>query len=186
MPRYELVIPQAQQLAFGRFAGRRAQNVLEDLLPHLWNVELAVEHEPAVDVHVLFEPLVHRRVGSELDGGRWLRAEHRAAAGCEADEVSAARDLPSRSHRVVAGRIHEHEARLIDRFGVLVNRLQRRRSPLHRRTKRLLENVREPARLIAWADDAVELSVLTARVLLPPGKAIEELATYLWCHRAAR
>ena len=68
--------------------------------------------------------LIHRRVGRKLDRRRRLAAEHAAAPGGEADEVGAARDLPGGRHRVVAGRVHEHEALLGDRL---------RRSSAHRR-----------------------------------------------------
>ena len=82
---------------------------------------------------------------------------------------------PVDGHRVVARRVHEHEAGLVDRLGVFVHRLQRRGAALHRRAERLLEDVGQAAGLVARADDAVELAVVAARVLLPPGEAVEQL-----------
>ena len=72
--------------------------------PALLHRLLAVEDGAAVDVHVVFHALVQRRVGRDLDRRRGLAAEHAAAAGGEADDVGAARDLAGRGDRVVAGR----------------------------------------------------------------------------------
>src|SRR5262249_37287839 len=62
----------------------------------------------------------------------------------------------------------------------------RRGAAFHRRAERLLEDVGEAAGLVAWADDAVELAVVAARVLLPPREAVEELAPDLGADRAPR
>ena len=51
----------------------------------------AVEDVAAVDVHVVLHAAVGVVVGGELDRGRRLEAEGRAAAGGEGDDVAAAR-----------------------------------------------------------------------------------------------
>ena len=78
--------------------------------PHCCTRLVAVEDRAAVDVHVVFHALIHRRVGRQLDRRRRLAAEHAAAPGGEAHQVRAARHLAGRRHRVVARRVHEHEA----------------------------------------------------------------------------
>src|SRR4051794_39899162 len=111
-PWRELGAAEIKTLALGRLARRGLEDELENALAALLDALLAFENGAAIDVHVLFHAPVHRRVGGELDRGRRLAAEHAAAAGGEADQIGAARDLPGRGHGIVAGRIHEHEAAL--------------------------------------------------------------------------
>jgi hypothetical protein len=72
----------------------------------------AVEDVAAIDVHVLDHPLVHRRVGGELDRRRRLVAEAGAAAGREDHDIGTRRHLAGDRGRVVAGAVHEDEARV--------------------------------------------------------------------------
>src|SRR5262249_51851335 len=118
-PGRELSAAEGKALALGRLAGSGFQHQVEDALAAFLHALLAVEDGAAIDVHVVFHPLVHRRVGGELDGRRRLAAEHAAAAGGEADEIGAACHLPGRSDRVVAGRVHEHKALLGARLRIM-------------------------------------------------------------------
>ena len=84
------------------------------------------------------------------------------------------------------GRIHEHEARLVDRLGVLVDGLKRRRPALHRRSQRLLEDVRDPALLVSRDHHTIHLALVPAGVFLPPLDAIEQLLPDFGRDRSAR
>src|SRR5579871_845174 len=92
-----------EAFALGRLAGSGLEHQLEDPFAALLHRFLAVEDGAAIDVHVIFHPPEHRRVGGELDGRRGLAAKHAAAAGGEADEIGAARNLSCGRDRVVAG-----------------------------------------------------------------------------------
>jgi len=102
-PGRKLGAAKVKALALGRLARGRLQDEIEDALAALLDALLAFEDGAAIDVHVLFHALVHGRVGGELDRGRGLAAEHAAAAGGEADEIGAARDLARCGDRIVAG-----------------------------------------------------------------------------------
>src|SRR5882672_11722602 len=93
-PRRKLGAAEIKTLALGRLARCGLQHQLKDALAALLHGLLAVEDGAAIDVHVVFHPGVHRRVGRKLDRRRGLAAEHAAAAGGEANEVGAARHLP--------------------------------------------------------------------------------------------
>src|SRR5580698_3793742 len=93
-PGRELRAAEVKTFTFGRLARGGLQHEIEDALAALLHGFLAVEDGAAIDVHVVFHPLVHRGVGRELDRGRGLAAEHAAAASGKADHVGAARDLP--------------------------------------------------------------------------------------------
>src|ERR1700709_325948 len=67
-----------------RLAGGGLEHEVEDALAALLHALLAVEDGAAIDVHVVFHALEHRRIGRELDGGRRLAAEHAAASRGEA------------------------------------------------------------------------------------------------------
>src|SRR3990172_13272388 len=131
LPGHELVLAQAQFLAPGLVARGGAQDELEDLFTHLVHAGRAIHDLAAIDVHILLQLAVHRRIGGELDRRRGLAAERRAAAGGEAHHVGAARDLPRGRYRVVARRVHEHEALLLYRLGVTVHLHQRPRPAFH-------------------------------------------------------
>src|ERR1700728_3501783 len=108
-PGREFGAAEIEAFALGRLTGSGFQHQVENPLAALLHALLAVEDGAAIDVHVVFHALVHRRVGRKLDRGRRLAAEHTAAAGGEADEIGASSHLPRRRDRVVAGRIHEHK-----------------------------------------------------------------------------
>src|SRR3954465_14044540 len=102
-PWREFGTAEVKALALGRLSRGGLQHEIENALAALLHRLLAVEDGAAIDVHVLFHPLEHRRVGGELDRWRGLAAEHAASASGEADEIGAAGDLPGRRDRVVAG-----------------------------------------------------------------------------------
>src|ERR1700692_4147523 len=118
-PRREFRAAEVETLAFGWLSGGGLEHEIKDALAALLHGFLAVEDGAAIDVHVVFHALVHRRVGRKLDRRRGLAAEHAAAARGEADEVGAAGHLPGRRDRVVAGRVHEDKALFGDRFRVV-------------------------------------------------------------------
>ena len=147
---------------------------------------LAVEDGAAIDVHVVFHPLVHRRVGRKLDRGRRLAPEHAAAPGGEADEVGAARHLTRRRHRVVAGRVHEDKTLFGDGFGVIEDIDEVGAAGLGHRAKRLFQNGGEPAGLVAGARIGVHLGAFARRVFLPPTHQADQLFADLAADGAAR
>src|SRR5438105_1889871 len=118
-PGRKLGAAEIETLALGRLAGCRFQHQLENALAALLHGFLAFEDGAAIDVHVVFHALVHRRVGGELDRGGGLAAEHAAASRGEADHVGAAGHLPRGRDRVVAGRVHEDKTLLGDGLGVV-------------------------------------------------------------------
>ena len=77
-------------LALGRLSGGGLQHQVENALAALLHRFLAVEDGAAIDVHVVFHALEHRRVGRKLDRGCRLAAEYAAAPGGEAHQVVAA------------------------------------------------------------------------------------------------
>jgi hypothetical protein len=85
-----------------------------------------------------------------MHGGR-LVAGDRAAAGGEGDEVAAAGDLAGHGGRVVAGRVHEDEARLRHLLGIFVDGVERHRAALGDGAERLFQNGGEAAGLVAEA-----------------------------------
>src|SRR5579863_1577616 len=118
-PRREFGAAEVEAFALGRLPRSGLEHEIENALTALLHGLLAIQDGAAIDVHIVFHPLVHRRVGRKLDRGRGLAAEHAAAPGGEADEIGAARDLACGRHRVVARRIHEHETLLGDGLGVV-------------------------------------------------------------------
>src|SRR4030088_2513796 len=108
-PWREFGASEIKTLAFGRLSRSRLQHQVENALAALLHRFLAVEDGAAIDVHVVFHALEHRRIGRKLDRGRGLAAEYAAAAGGEANEIGAARHLPGRGDRVVARRVHKNE-----------------------------------------------------------------------------
>src|SRR6202035_4428980 len=100
-PGREFGAAKVKTLALGRLAGGGLEHQVENPLAALLHGLLSVEDGAAIDVHVVFHALVHRRVGRKLDRGRRLAAEYAAAPGGEADEISAAGHLPRRRDRVV-------------------------------------------------------------------------------------
>src|ERR1700737_683701 len=93
-PWREFGAAEIKTLALGRLSRSGLQHQIENALAALLHRLLAVEDGAAIDVHVVFHALEHRRVGRKLDRGRGLAAEHAAAAGGEANEVGAAGHLP--------------------------------------------------------------------------------------------
>ena len=129
--------------------------------------------------------LVDVGVGGDLDRGRRLAAIGRAAAGGEAEDVGAARHLAGRRDRIVAGRVHEHEALLGHRVGIVIDGIERRRAALGRRAERLLEDRRQPAELVAGRGIVVHLHVVAGGVVLPPVDDLDELLAHFPVLRAA-
>jgi len=87
----------------------------------------------------------------------WKRSDHRdggesngaAAAGGERQQGTSASRQAGERHRVVAGRVHEHETRgRSDAFGKVVDLDQRRGAPFGHRAQRFLEDVAQPACLL--------------------------------------
>ena len=117
--------------------------------------------------------------------GRGLRAEGRAAAGGEADDLRAAGDLAGDGGRVVAGAVHEDEALRRDLLGVERDVGERRDAALRGGAERLLQDRRQPARLVAGRGVVVHVALVAARVVLPPADAVDELlADRLRCRAA--
>src|SRR5205807_6078505 len=104
-----------------------------------------------------------------------LAAKGRTAPRGEAHDVGAARDLTGRAHRVVTRRIHEHEALLFHRLGIFVDRTHRAGPALGGGAERLLQNGREPARLVAGRRIVVHLAAVALAVGLPPLDALHQL-----------
>ena len=92
---------------------------------------------------------------------------------------------PGRRHRVVAGRVHEHEALRGHRLGVLVDVDQVRGAALGHRAQRLLEDRGEAAGLVARRRVVVHLAAVARGVVLPPADPLDELLAHLARHRAA-
>src|SRR6185437_16159434 len=174
LPGIEFRVAVAEKLGLGLFARSDRENLVEDLLALLGDRD-AVDHVAAIDVHVLDHPAVGLVVGGELDRGRRLAAISRAAAGGETEDVGAAGDLARRRHRVVARRVHEHEALGGDRLGVFVNFVECGRPALRRRAERFLENGGEAPGLVAGRGVVVHLPAVAVTILLPPADALDKL-----------
>ncbi|MNH33167.1 hypothetical protein D3C79_936630 [compost metagenome] len=97
------------------------QHHLVDVQAPFFDGHAAVGDAAAIDIHVIFLGFPQARVGRQLDrrGGR--AAVGRAAAGGEGDQVGPASDLAGGRDRVVAGRVHEHQAMGAHRFCVFVD-----------------------------------------------------------------
>src|SRR5271154_6423762 len=116
-PGREFGAAKVKTLALGGLAGGGLEHQVENPLAALLHRFLTVEDGAAIDVHVVFHALVHRRVGRKLDRWRGLAAEYAAAPRREADEIGAACHLPRCRDRVVAGCIHKDKTLLGDGFG---------------------------------------------------------------------
>src|SRR6185312_4738743 len=178
LPGIEFRVAVAEKLGLGLFARSDRENLVEDLLALLGDRD-AVDHVAAIDVHVLDHPAVGLVVGGELDRGRRLAAVSRAAAGGEAENVGAPGDLAGRRHRIVARRVHEHEALGGDRLGVFIDFVERRGAALRRRAERFFENGREAPRLVAGRGIVVHLSAVARAIILPPADALDQLLANL-------
>src|ERR1051325_5556010 len=111
LPRHEFKIAVAELLGLGPFARRYRQDLFEDLLA-LFGDRHTVDDVAAIDIHVIAHRAKDLGIGGELERGRRLAAERRAAPRGEAHDVAAARHLAGRADRIVAGSVHEHEALL--------------------------------------------------------------------------
>src|SRR5215472_10826023 len=80
LPGREFVLAEAELLALALLARSGVEHELEDALAHVLDGGAAVGDRAAVDVHVVAHALEERRVGGELQAGRGLAAEDRAAA----------------------------------------------------------------------------------------------------------
>src|SRR5262245_10770247 len=185
LPRPELVLAVAMSFALGGLAGGSTQDELEDPLAHLGDIRLAVDDLAAVDVHVLFLAHPKNRVGGEFERRRGRATISRAAAGGEADHVGTAGNLAGGRDRVVPRRIHVNETALGDPFGVFVDRVQVAGAALGNGAERLLENRRQPARLVAWRRVVVHFAVVDLGVVLPPLDALYQLVADGARHGAA-
>src|SRR3954447_11787270 len=96
LPGGELGDAEIGLLALGPLATRDAQDHLENPLTSLFDRLLAIEDGATVDIHVVLQPTVHRRVGRDLNRWRRLATEHAAPARCKADHIGATSDLPRR------------------------------------------------------------------------------------------
>src|SRR4029078_9125277 len=76
------IVAIAEQLRLAALAGSDLQDFFEYLLA-LGRDRHTVEYVAAIDVHVVDHALIDRRVGGELDRGRWLATIGGAAAGGE-------------------------------------------------------------------------------------------------------
>ena len=83
-PRRELGRAEIERLAFGPLARGDAQHQLKRAFAALLDRLVAIQHGAAIDVHVILDMSIHRRIGRQLDRGRRLAAEHRTAAEQEA------------------------------------------------------------------------------------------------------
>jgi hypothetical protein len=162
-------------LALGGRARGRAQHQVEDALAALLHGFLAVEDGAAVHVHVLLHAVIHGGVGRELDRWRRLAAEHAAAAGGEAHQIGPARHLPGGGHRVVARRVHEHEALLRHLLGIAHHIHQIGAAGLGHGAEGFLQDGGEPAGLVAGAGVGIHLRPLAGRVILPPAHQRDQL-----------
>src|SRR6266508_3542524 len=147
-PGGEFLFADAGELALRSLARGDRHDLLEDLPSHL-RQRRALEDDAAVDIHVLLHVAVHERVGGELDRGHGLAAEHRAAAGGEADEVAAAGHETGDGDGIVPRRVHEDEAARGDRLAVEEHVGHRGGTALGHAAQRLLEDRGDASRLVA-------------------------------------
>src|SRR6266545_4654629 len=182
-PGGEFLFADAGELALRPLARGDRHDLLEDLPSHL-RQRRALEDDAAVDIHVLLHVAVHERVGGELDRGHGLAAEHRAAAGGEADEVAAAGHETGDGDGIVPRRVHEDEAARGDRLAVEEHVGHRGGTALGHAAQRLLEDRGDAARLVAGGGIVVH-ALDAAAVPLPPLVAIDELLGHRLADRAA-
>src|SRR5258708_13920472 len=168
LPGLELVLAEAELLALGLLAASHVQDQLEDALAAFGHALRAVDDGAAIDVHVVGHALVERRVGRELDRGRRLAAEDRAAAGGEADHVRAGSDLARRRYRIVARRVHEHEASGLHRLGVVDHVGEVGGAALGGGPQGLPPDGGEPAPLFAGRGAVVHGAAMLLRIGEPP------------------
>ena len=83
-------------------------------------------------------------------------------------------DHPGDRNRVVAGRVHEHEALGRYGFGVLVDAAQVLAASLGHGAKRLLQDRREAALFVAGGRVVVQAGAAALHVVLPPADALDE------------
>ena len=156
-PRHEFFVAEAVEFALGFLAAGDGEDLLEDLAADVVDAA-AGEDFAGVDVHVVDHPLVHRRVGGDLDRRHRLAAEATAAAGGEDHHVGAAGDDARDAGRVEAGRVHEDEALGGHRLGVLIDLDQRRRAAFGDGAERFFGDGGQPAFLVADATDCCRAS----------------------------
>ena len=61
--------------------GGRAKHAIDNLAADFVQRAAVLQDPPGVDVHVLAQTSIGRRIGADLDHGRDGRADHRAASG---------------------------------------------------------------------------------------------------------
>ncbi len=86
----------------------------------------------------------------------------------EQDQIGAARNLAGCGARIIAGRIHEAEARRSHRLGIVYHRVEWRRSCLCNRTQRFFEYCGDPAGFVSGRGIVVEISPFARSIFLPP------------------
>src|SRR6187551_684998 len=84
LPGLELVVADPQRFGLGLLSRGCLHNQFKNLAAALLDRLLAVDDRAAIDVHVVGHPAIESCVGGELERRRRLAAEHRAAAGGEA------------------------------------------------------------------------------------------------------
>src|SRR3984885_1524448 len=166
LPGGEFRIAVSQEFRLRPLARSNRENLVEYLLALVGDRD-AVKDVAAIDVHVLDHPAIRVVVGGELDRRRRLAAVSRAAPGGEAEDVGAAGDLARCRHRIVARRIHEHEALGGDRLGVFIDFVQRGRAALRGCAQRLLENGCQASGLVSGRGVVVHLVAVAGAIVFP-------------------
>ena len=155
-------------------------------MSHLGNCFLAIQNRAGIEVDVAFHPAVERCVRGHLDAGSWLAAVHTAATRGEDPDRAASGHQSRHAHRVVAGRIHEAQARSRDRLGIVQHRHERGLAAFGHGAEALFEDGGQAALFVAGRGVVTHRGSVLPGVVFPPANPFEQRIRHLTAHRATR
>ena len=153
-------------------------------MSHLGNSFLAIQNRAGIEVDVAFHPAVERCVRGHLDAGSRLAAVHTAATRGEDPDRAASGHQSRHAHRVVAGRIHEAQARSRDRLGIVQHRHERGLAAFGHGAEALFEDGGQAALFVAGRGVVTHRGSVFPGVVFPPANPFEQRIGHLAAHRA--
>ena len=145
---------------------------------------LSLKDRPRVEIHVVDHSVIHGGVGRDLDARGRLEPQHAPPPRREDQDIRPAGDEPSGARGVEPRRIHEHQPRLVDPFGIADHVDQRRRARLGQRSERLLVDRGQAAVLVSGGRVIVKNRAEDPGVPFPPLDPVDEFFADLASHRA--
>ena len=171
-------------LTLGALAIGRREDGFKDTLSHLGNSFLAIQNRAGIEVDVAFHPAVERCVRGHLNAGSRLAAVHTAATRGEHSHVAAAGHQSRHAYRVVAGRIHEAQARPGDCLSILQHRHERGLAAFGHGAEALFEDGGQAALFVAGRGVVTHRGSVFPGVVFPPANSFEQRIGHLAAHRA--